>query len=113
MSTTSLRLASAKIFGNEKFAEVVRALAAESNIATAQQLAKRTQIDHSMVRDVLVRLTEAGVITPLPRATSRAMQYYEAPADASIWVTLVRLAMALCDQHEVALDRPTGTPNSG
>lgn len=37
---------SAKVFGNEKFVEVVCALDAEGSVATAQMIAKRTGIDH-------------------------------------------------------------------
>ncbi|MGH3984306.1 MAG: hypothetical protein ACRDST_16890 [Pseudonocardiaceae bacterium] len=61
-----MRRVSAKIFGNEKYVEVVCALDAEGSAATAQVIAKRTGIDHPHARDVLVRLAEGGVATPLP-----------------------------------------------
>jgi predicted ArsR family transcriptional regulator len=77
----------------------VAALALESGTATAQQVAKRTGIDHSMVRDVLLRLVDSGVVVALPRATSRAPQYYEAPAGGSAWLALVHLARLLIDLH--------------
>lgn len=99
MDPLSLRRASAKIFGNEKTAEVVRGLRDESCSATAQQLAKRTAIDHSLVRDVLVRLADAGVLRMLPRASSRAPQYYEANPRDPVWTALAALADALAEAH--------------
>lgn len=94
MSLAHLRQVSAKLLGNEKTVEVVLALAAEANTATAQQLASRTGIGHSLVRDVLVRLADAEVVTVLPRAYSRAALYYEARQGA-LWDSLCRLAEAI------------------
>jgi DNA-binding GntR family transcriptional regulator len=67
------------------------ALAAESEAATAQQLARRTGIGHSLVRDVLVRLRDAGVVTELPRAYTRAPLYYQVEK-GELWTSLRQLA---------------------
>jgi hypothetical protein len=98
---------SAKIFGNDKFAEVVCALAGLGGIATAQQVSKRTLIDHSMVRDVLVRLADAGVVGRLPRASTRAAQYYEVITVNEHWDPLLRLATAICGDGAVPSDATT------
>lgn len=94
MTVSQVRRVSAKLLGNEKAAEVVTALRAESGAATAQLLAKRTGVGHSLVRDVLVRLADAGVVTVLPRPHSRAALYYEAK-QGSVWTALLLLAEAI------------------
>jgi hypothetical protein len=38
-----------------------------------------------MARDVLKRLAEAGVVTSLPRANSRATLYYKVESDDPVW----------------------------
>lgn len=86
---------SSKLFGNEKLVEVVRALAAEAGVATAQLVARRAGIDHSLARDVLRRLAEAEVVTLLPRANSRAPQYYEVNNSNAVWSSLLSLANAI------------------
>lgn len=48
-----------------------------------------------MVRTVLVRLHEAGVLTTLPRAHTRAPQYYEADPADPVWDALSKLADAI------------------
>ena len=88
---------SSKLFGNEKLVEVVRALAAEAGVATTQLVARRTGIDHSLARDVLRRLAEAKVVTPLPRANSRAPQYYEVDKSNAVWLNLLSLANAIAE----------------
>ena len=40
------------------------------SLCTAQELATKIGIAHSMVRDVLVRLTSAGVLRALPNAAT-------------------------------------------
>jgi len=86
------RRLSAALFGNEKVAEVVMAIEASHVPCTAQELAVRTSIGHSMVRDVLVRMTTAGVLVALPKiGGTRSPQYYE-PPDAEAWLHVVALA---------------------
>lgn len=111
MDRPALRRVSSALFGNEKTVEVVRALKESSNTATAQQLSKKTGIDHPMVRIVLLRLRDAGVLTALPRGHARAAQYYEAdPADPA-WIHLCSLADAVIhkcrrDQHDTPIFGP-------
>ncbi|MGH3788309.1 MAG: hypothetical protein ACRDRG_17590 [Pseudonocardiaceae bacterium] len=100
-----MRRVSAKVFGNEKYAEVVCALDAEGGTATAQMIAKRTGIDHPMARDVLVRLAEAGVATPLPRAGSRAPLYYKVEPNDPVWLAIKTLACTILSDR-TAQSRP-------
>lgn len=60
------RRRSAALFGNEKTAEIVRALKAEGT--AAQQITTRTGIAHSMVSDALKRLVQGGAARALPKA---------------------------------------------
>ncbi len=100
MASIALREVSAKVFGNEKTAEVVRALAAQNHTATAQQIAQRTGIGHSLVGDVLKRLAAASLAKPLPRSHTRGALYYEADPDDEVWVAMVRLTDTMFDRHE-------------
>lgn len=104
---------SGKIFGNEKVVEVALALTAESEAATAQQIAKRTGIDHSMVRDVLVRLAEASVVLRLPRASARAPQYYEADPADPVWVAVRQLTRALAEKYDLNGGEPVALTGAG
>lgn len=108
MELQSVQRVSAKVFGNEKYAEVVCALDAEGGAATAQMIAKRTGIDHPMVRDVLVRLAEAGVTTPLSRASSRAPLYYKVEPDDPVWRAIKALARTIRSDRaaQLRLDPP-------
>ena len=106
MEVQPVRRVSAKVFGNEKFVEVVGALDAEGGAATAQMIAKRTGINHPMVRDVLVRLTEASVATPLPRASSRAPLYYEVKPDDPVWLAITALARTILPTKQPTPARP-------
>lgn len=94
-----IRHVSSAVFGNEKVVEVVLALADERGVATAQQVSKRTGIDHPMVRGVLLRLVTAGVLSTLPRANSRAPQYYEVKREDLLWPALHSLAEAVASLH--------------
>ena len=94
MNSQSTREVSASLFGNEKFVEVVLALAGQHGAATAQQLSKLTGVDHSMVRSVLVRAVAAGAVDTLPRqGGARSPQYYQ-PTDTDLWTATVALAQA-------------------
>lgn len=92
MSDQSPRPLSAALFGNEKFAEVVVALGGQRGAATAQQLSKLTRIDHSMVRNVLLRAVAAKIVDHLPRTGgSRSKQYYQ-PSPGDLWEATFVLA---------------------
>ena|SRR5260370_38973354 len=88
------RRRSAALFGNEKTVEVVLALHEEAP-ATAQMIAARTGITHSLVRDALLRLTAGGAARPLPRlGGSRSPRYYQ-PVDGDLWEALTSAAQAI------------------
>lgn len=79
---------SAALFGNEKVAEVVLALDGRTAPCTAQELSMQLGIAYSMVRDVLRRLTVAGVLAALPKTGgTRSPQYYER-GDNGVWLYL-------------------------
>jgi GTP-sensing pleiotropic transcriptional regulator CodY len=93
------RRRSAALFGNEKTVEVVAALDEEGS-ATAQTIAARTGITHSLVRDALLRLTAGGAVRPLPRlGGSRSPQYYE-PVNDDLWAALTAAARAIVNISE-------------
>jgi DNA-binding IclR family transcriptional regulator len=95
VNAQTTRELSAAVFGNEKFAEVLRALAQQGGAATAQQLSKQIRVDHSMVRSVLLRAVAAGVVETLPRTGgSRSAQYYQ-PTDTELWRATLALAEAV------------------
>lgn len=104
MSDTSAatRGRSSAIFGNEKFVEVVLDLHQHGS-DTAQGIAGRTHLSHSLVRSVLLRLAESGLLTPLPRANRRGALYYEAVVDDPEWLALVGLCRLL-SREKVAED---------
>jgi ribosomal protein S25 len=96
-NTAETRRRSAALFGNEKVVEVVRALHAipDPQIATAQQLSDASRIGHSMVRDVLQRLSNAQIVLVLPKVGgSRSAQYYQ-PVRGPAWDRLVQLCSAV------------------
>jgi len=88
------RRRSACLFGNEKTAEVVRVLSAEGT-ATAQQIALKTGIAHSMVADALRRLVQGEAVRALPKVGgSRSAQYYQ-PIEGRLWSAVVAAVEAL------------------
>jgi hypothetical protein len=95
------RRLSAAVFGNEKIAEIVLILDAEQGAVLAAEIARRTGFGHSLVRDVLVRLSKTTAVRALPKTgNSRGPAYYERVPDSPIWVALVNLARTI---HELAL----------
>jgi hypothetical protein len=107
--TSETRLVSAALFGNEKFAAVVAALADEGGSATAQQIAKASRIDHSLVRNVLIRCVGAGACRMLPKVGgSRSAQYYER-VPGQLWDATLALASAILQgsQSHGVLGQPT------
>ncbi len=85
------RRRSAALFGNEKVAEIVLALEAQQGFARLTDVSAATGIVHSMVRPVLARLVEGGVLEALPRrGGSRSEQFFEVCAGAA-WTSLLQL----------------------
>jgi hypothetical protein len=90
---TSARRISTNIFGNEKVAEIVLLMEAEPGALTAAEISRRTGFGHSLVRDVLLRLSKTPAVRALPKAGNpRGPAYYEKAADSRLWPALVRLA---------------------
>jgi hypothetical protein len=94
---------SQRIFGNGKYAEIVLAVASEREAAagsvgplsvTAQQLAVRSGVAYSLVRDVLIRMAEAGILIREPKAHARAVQFYTL-VESDLWTALVGLAQQI------------------
>jgi len=95
LDVTTRRL-SASIFGNEKIAEIVLILDAEPGALLAAEIARRTGFGHSLVRDVLVRLSRTPALRALPRAGNpRGPAYYEKNAKSPLWAALAQLAQAV------------------
>jgi hypothetical protein len=90
---------SAALFGNEKTVELVLALDDEG-AATAQKLATRTGIPHSLVRAALVRLVTGSAVHQVPRVGgSRSPLCYQ-PTPGKLWRAIVAAAQAIADQPE-------------
>jgi hypothetical protein len=103
---SEIRRRSAALFGNEKVVEVVLAMARTEapHSVTAQDVSKATEIAHSLVRDVLVRLATSEVLVAVPKVGgSRAAQYYQPRADFG-WTQLVAMA-ELVESRSVARGR--------
>lgn len=103
---SEIRRRSAALFGNEKVVEVVLAMARTEapHSVTAQDVSRATEIAHSLVRDVLMRLATSGVLVAIPKVGgSRAAQYYQPRADFG-WTQLVAMA-ELVESRSVASGR--------
>lgn len=110
MTRMTTREVSAALFGNEKMAEVVVALAAESGLATAQQVATRLRINHDLARKVLLRLVTAGVVRALPKEGGRrSAQYYE-PVQGTAWDALLALATVVNEARVSVADAAPAAP---
>jgi hypothetical protein len=96
MSQADTRDLSSAIFNNDKFVEVVLALARwDGPGVTAQQLARQLFVNHDLVKKVLVRLTAANFVKPQERVGGKrgALPYEIQPGPA--WTALVALAREL------------------
>jgi hypothetical protein len=90
------RRVSASIFGNEKIAEIVLLLEAEPGALLAADISRRTGFGHSLVRDVLVRLSRTSALRALPKVgNARGPAYYEKNAESPLWQALVNLAQVI------------------
>jgi len=95
-SNPETRRVSASIFGNEKLAEIVLLLEAERGAVLAADLSRRTGFGHSLVRDVLLRLSRTSAVRALPKTGNpRGPAYYEKDPESPLWPALVRLARAV------------------
>jgi hypothetical protein len=106
--TLEARRVSASVFGNEKFAEIVLLLDAEDGAVIAADLARRTGFSHSLVRDVLIRLSRTSGVRALPKiGNSRGPAYYEKDSNSPLWPALVALARVVAAS---SVDEPTYRP---
>jgi ribosomal protein S25 len=106
---TETRRKSAALFGNEKTVEVLLALEAEG-IATAQMIAARTGVAHTLARDALKRLTAGGAIREIPRVGgSRSPLYYQ-PVEGKLWDSLLAAAGAVATLVRDRADHGTIRP---
>jgi hypothetical protein len=95
-SNLETRRVSASIFGNEKLAEIVLLLEAEPGAVLAADLSRRTGFSHSLVRDVLLRLSRTSAVRALPKTGNpRGPAYYEQDPESPLWPALVQLARAV------------------
>jgi hypothetical protein len=84
---------SASISGNEKLAKIVLLLEAEDGALLAAELSRRTGFTHSLVMDVLVRLSKTSAVRALPRTGNpRGPAYFEKCPESPLWLPLVVLA---------------------
>src|SRR6266536_1504100 len=87
------RRVSASILGNEKIAEIVLLLESEPGGLVAAEISRRTGFGHSLVRDVLVRLSRTSALRALPKVgNARGPAYYEKNTESPLWHALVNLA---------------------
>jgi hypothetical protein len=111
---TSARRISTNIFGNEKVAEIVLLMEAEPGALTAAEISRRTGFGHSLVRDVLMRLSKTPAVRALPKTGNpRGPAYYEKAADSRLWPALVRLADVIMSDSagkSAATDLPHRSP---
>ena len=106
------RRISAAVFGNEKTVEVVLALVAAQGLARATDIVQSTGVAHGMVRPVLKRLLDAGVLSAMPRrGGSRGELYFEV-VDEGLWRCMVATAAYIASQgNEITV--ATGLHDAG
>ena len=89
------RQLSAALFGNEKLAEIALYMESEAVPVTAQMIANGTGFSHGLVRDVLRRLVNTGVLAELPRlGGSRSPLFYRI-VPGPLWSAVVALTEQL------------------
>jgi hypothetical protein len=95
------RRISADLFGNEKVAEIVMLLESEPGALLAADICRQTGFGHSLVRDVLVKLSRTPAVRALPKTGNRrGPAYYEKNSDSTLWPALVALAKAVTGYQE-------------
>jgi hypothetical protein len=82
-------------------------LESENRALNAAQIQRRTGFTHSLIRDVLERLSKTPALRALPRiGTRRGAAYYEKCPESMLWPALVVLARAVAATCSRA-DSPT------
>lgn len=94
MTAHDTRQVSASVFGNDKWIEVVRSLEELSGTPLAQEIARRSDVNHDLVTKVLVRLEAAQLVKRLPRIGGRRGPVPWEVQRGGAWQAMV----ALCDE---------------
>jgi predicted transcriptional regulator len=96
MERSDVRAVSSMIFNNDKFIEVVDALAAWDRPAvTAQEVARDLGINHDLVKKVLNRLEAAGLLKRQERIGGRRGVLPFEIQQGPVWDALTRLVRTL------------------
>ncbi|MBF6339852.1 winged helix-turn-helix transcriptional regulator [Nocardia abscessus] len=92
---------SAALFNNRHLVTVVHAISSGQVTPkfTNRQIAGATGLPDSVVRPILRRLRDAGVITPVVdhMTGARGAKYFQAVANTTAWTSLTELCRALTD----------------
>ncbi|WP_406393700.1 hypothetical protein OG806_24750 [Streptomyces sp. NBC_00882] len=96
----ALRRRSSALFGNRYMAEVVVAIvdvtsATGDTPVTVRMVASRTGLTDSLVRPVVKRLVDAGLLDPQPQDRLRGANYHEICRDDGVWAVLVSTCQLL------------------
>jgi predicted transcriptional regulator len=88
----TLRARSSAVFGNRYVAEVVItivALAPEpKSRVTVRMIAQQAELTDSLVRPVVKRLVDAGLLVPQEQQRPRGPNYHEVRLDLPLWKAL-------------------------
>lgn len=100
------RARSAAVFGNRYFAEVVMAvshLSGDSHVGvTMRMVASEASLSDSLVRQVMNRLRDAGLVRELPRTGGvRSPRYFQV-SPSPLWIGVLRACAAARQSGEVA-----------
>ncbi|MFD3572554.1 hypothetical protein [Streptomyces sp. NPDC058644] len=96
----ALHRRSSALFGNRYMAEVVVAVddltsATGATPVTVRMVASRTGLTDSLVRPVVKRLVDAGLLDPQPQERLRTASYHQVRRDDGLWDTLVNTCQLL------------------
>ncbi|WP_329070326.1 hypothetical protein [Amycolatopsis sp. NBC_01480] len=102
MSDETVRTRSSAVFGNRYVADVVAAivgLAAEPEIGvTVRMIAQRAGLTDNLVRPVVKRLVEAGLLVPHQQLRPRGPSYHRVRIDLPLWQALEQTCRFLGNQ---------------
>lgn len=96
----ALRRRSSALFGNRYMAEVVVAVvdltsATGDTPITVRMVASRTGLTDSLVRPIVKRLVDAGLLEPQPQERLRGAYFHEVRRDDGLWDMLVNTCRLL------------------
>lgn len=115
----ALRRRSSALFGNRYMAEVVVAVvdltsATGDTPVTVRMVASRTDLTDSLVRPVVKRLVDAGLLEPQPQERPRGTYFHEVRRDDGMWDMLVSTCRLLhgTESAESTCTQPRPTDQS-